>query len=255
MRSLELTIPEETARSLEVEAELLGYDDLSGYLAWLVRHRFAIDAGTDRARALAEYADRVQDVEVADETALTEAARLAGEAADRPVIDGDAERVDRVVDETLHDEAEALNTVAGEALDELARSAVAQTREQLGSGFGSGIDYSSRTEINSGKRPGADIADLDEIEVPGWDEELIERRRTAVGAALAFLRNAEEAKRAAFVEELYEEYPAGYDSPGSWWECIKQGLRQVDRVNPAREDSRTWGFRTTPGRVTRISYA
>jgi len=255
MRSLELTIPEETARSLEVEAELLGHDDLSGYLAWLVEHRFAVDAETERARALNEYAEQLDGVEAGDEGALLEAARLAKETADRPVIDGDAERVDRVADETLHDEAAALRAVEEDAVDELARSAAAQTRERLGSGFGSGIDYDSQTEIGCGKRPGADIAALDGIEVPGWDDELVERRQTAVGAALALLRNAEEAQRAAFVEELYEQYPAGYDTPESWWECIKQGLRQVDRVSPAHEGSRTWGFRTTPGRVTRISYA
>lgn len=254
MRSLELTIPEETARSLEVEADMLGYDDIEGYLGWLVRHRFAIDDDSDRARALGEYADRIQDIELEDETALTEAARLAGAAAGRPVMDGEAEQIDRVPDETLHAEARALNSVEGEALDELARNAVAQTREQLGSGFGSGIDYDSRTEIGSAKRPGEDIADLDQIEVPGWDEELIDKRRGAVGAALAFLKNVEEAKRSDFVEELYEEYPVGYESAGSWWECIKQGLSQVDRVNPAREGSRIWSFRTTPGRVTRISY-
>jgi hypothetical protein len=255
MRSLELTLPEETARSLEVEAEMLGYDELDGYLAWLVRHRFAIDDESDRASALQEYADRIQDIELEDETALMEAARLAGETAGRPIIDGEAEQVDRIVDESLHDEAQALNEVEGDAIDELARNAVAQTREQLGSGFGSGIDYDPRTDIGSGTRPGEDIADLDDIEVPGWDDSLIAQRREAVGAALAFLKSVEEAKRSDFVSELYENYPAGYDSEGSWWECIKRGLRQVDRVNPAREDSRIWSFRTTPGRVTRISYA
>lgn len=254
MRSLELTLPDKTVRSLEVEAEMLGYDDLNGYLAWLVRHRFAIDDDSDRASALREYADRIQDIELEDKTALIEAARLAGQAAGRPAIDGEAERVDRIVDESLGDEAQALNEVESEALDELARSAVAQTREQLGSGFGSGIDYNPRTDIGCGTRPGEDIADLDEIEVPGWDESLIETRRVAVGAALSFLKSVEEAKRSDFVTELYERYPAGYDSEESWWECIKRGLRQVDRVNPAREGSRIWSFRTTPGRVTRISY-
>lgn len=254
MRSLELTIPEEMAKTLEVEAEMLGFDEVPGYLTWLIRHRFAVDDGSNRARALREYADRIQDFDTADENTLTETAQMAREAAGRPVMDGDCKEVDRVVDESLHDEAQALQTVEDEALDEFARRAVAQTREQLGNGFGSGIDYDSRTNIGNGTRPGEDIADLDDIEVPGWDDELIAVRREAVGAALAFLKNVEEAKRSDFIDELYEEYPAGYDSPGSWWECIKRGLRQVDRVNPARENSRIWSFRTTPGRVTRISY-
>jgi hypothetical protein len=165
-----------------------------------------------------------------------------------------APNVARIEDDSLRDSANALSNVEANRLDEFARRAVAQTRERLGDGVGSGIDYSSQTAISEDRRVGEDIVDLDTIEVPGYDEELVAQRRQAVGVALALLRDLETAKRNDFVEALYEEFPAGYDSQSSWWGCIKQGLEQVDRVKPARDGSHIWEFRSTPGRVKRISY-
>jgi hypothetical protein len=150
--------------------------------------------------------------------------------------------------------ATALQSVEAERADVFAQRAVATTRKRLGD-VGTGIDYRSTAALDGDGRPGADITDLDEIEVPGRDDATVERRRDAVGAALAYLSDVEEAKRADFVTELYDEFPADYDAEDSWWNCIKRGLRQVDRVIPATEDNRTWRFRTTPGRVTRISFA
>lgn len=252
MRSLELTIDDETARSLAVESELLDFDDLSEYLGWLIENRFAIETESDRGRRLENYALRRTEVDAdADVAAVASAVAGGGE----PTIAGEEDVVARIEDRELAAAAEALSSVEGQRLDEFARRAVTQTREQLGDGVGSGIDYSSREQLSDDRHLGEDITDLDELDVPGWDEKLQTRRRRAVGAALAYLKDVEEATRSDFIEELYEEYPAGYASEQSWWGCIKRGLRQVDRVDPAREDSRIWRFRTTPGRVKRISYA
>ncbi|MFC6976103.1 hypothetical protein ACFQL1_17675 [Halomicroarcula sp. GCM10025709] len=51
MRSLELTVDDETARSLAVEAELLDFDDVERYLGWLVANRFAIEDDSQRGAA------------------------------------------------------------------------------------------------------------------------------------------------------------------------------------------------------------
>jgi hypothetical protein len=162
-------------------------------------------------------------------------------------------RTDRVGDDTLETTVDALSTVREERLDVVARRAVTETRERLGDA-GTGLDYRSQTSVPEADRPGWDIADLSTIEVPGWDETDVERRRDAVGAALAYLKDAESAKRSDFVAELFADYPAGYESESAWWTCIKRGLRQVDRVIPADEERRVWRFRTSPGRVTRISF-
>lgn len=254
MRSLEVDVPDDLARSLDVEADLLQFDDVEAYLGWLVRHRFHLDLDEGRGAVLGEYADRVSELDVAnDQGRLVEAARRA--ADDRSVEGAVDPDVDRVEDDRLCDDAAALATVEAGRVDEFVSRAVTQTRERLGDGIGTGIDYSSQRRLDEDATPGADIVDLEDVEVPGWDEDLIERRRVAVGAALAYLKDVEEAKRGDFVDALYEEYPAGYDSVGAWWDCVKRGLRQVDRVSPAHEGSRTWSFRTTPGRVRRISYS
>ncbi|MFC7020653.1 MULTISPECIES: hypothetical protein [Haloarcula] len=248
MRSLELTVDTETARSLAVEADVLGFDGIDGYLRWLVTHRLDIASDGETGQRLAEYADRVTDVEADDDlAAVAEAAVTDGTGTDdRSGVTA------RIQDDQLTAAADALSSVERQRLDLFAQDAIARTREQLGDG---GTDeYRSDRPLVGEKPPGADITDLSAIDVPGRNDERTERRQEAVGAALAFLRSESEATRSDFVEALYEDYPAGYDSPDSWWECITQGLRQVDRVDPARRDSRVWRFRETPGRVTRISF-
>lgn len=256
MRSIELTISDDLARSLDVEADLLQFDDVEEYLLWLLRRRLHLhlDVDDSRGAVLAEYADRVSELDVEDgDGRIVEAARRA--AADRSVEGAVDPDVERVRDETLGDAAAALSSVEDGRIDEFVSRAVTQTRDRLGDGLGTGIEYSSRGRLDEDATPGADVADLEAIEVPGWDEDLVARRRAAVGVALAYLKDVEEAKRGDFVDALFDEYPAGYESASAWWECIKRGLRQVDRVSPAHEGSRTWSFRTTPGRVRRISYS
>jgi hypothetical protein len=258
MPTFELDLPEETARGLAVEADLLGFDSRATYLQWIVSQRFDIDSGDEYTDLLSAYADRAEEMDLRNvETPPIDPAVEPDPDPDsvpEPMQSNLAPNVARIEDDSLRDSADALSNVEANRLDEFARRAVAQTRERLGDGVGSGIDYSSQTAINEDRRVGEDIANLDEIEVPGYDDELVARRRQAVGVALALLRDLETAKRNDFVEALYEEFPAGYDSQSSWWECIKQGLEQVDRVKPARDGSHIWEFRSTPGRVKRISY-
>lgn len=98
-------------------------------------------------------------------------------------------------------------------------------------------------------RPGADLADLDALDLPGHDADLLERRRRLVGAAVAYLADAGEARRGEFVAALREDHPAGYDSVDGWWDCLKHGLRQVARVRNADASTQTWRFRDVRGRV------
>jgi len=286
MRSFELELPGETAESVEVEADLLGFDSPGSYVRWVVSRRFAIEDGSQLSATLEEYASRVRELDDSgDRETLMEAANRADDAARRledesdrsdettaenddsggvtggrdgrfePPADGlDDRTVDRVEDRDLDAAAAALSNVEKSRVDTFARRALNKTREQLGEDVETGIDYSARSGVDDAPL-GSEITDLDAIEVPGHDEDLIAQRRRAVGAALALLKDVESAQRSDFVDALYEEYPAGYQTADSWWTCIKRGLRQVDRVKPAGENSRVWGFRTTPGRVKRISYS
>jgi len=287
MRSFELELPAETAESVEVEADLLGFDSPGSYVRWVVSRRFAIDDGSQLSATLEEYASRVRELDDSgDRETLMEAASRADDAARRledesdragedsgesdtgdagdtddgsepfePPADGlDDRTVERVEDRDLEAAAAALSNVEKSRVDTFARRALNKTREQLGEDVETGIAYSAQGGVDD-EPLGSEITDLAAIEVPGHDDDLIAQRRRAVGAALALLKDVETAQRSDFVEALYEEYPAGYQTADSWWTCIKRGLRQVDRVKPAGEGSRVWGFRTTPGRVKRISYS
>jgi hypothetical protein len=155
------------------------------------------------------------------------------------------ERVERFEDESLGSQANQLRGVEGERLDEFARRAVAKTRERLGREPSTGLDYRSGTRIarsSSDVRPGEDLVDLDSLDVPGRSESTCAPRREAVGAALAYLRDVERAKKGDFVAELYEAYPAGYDTESGWWRCIKRGLKDAPVVDGGGEGSRVWTY-------------
>jgi hypothetical protein len=251
MRTLRLELDEGTVERLSTERELLGFEDLESYLEWIVDNRTDIAADGDRDELLSAYAERVDELERQVE-ATDEA---AGE------FDGGLtpERVKRIADDDLSRNVDELNGVATSRIDEMARRAVARTRKRLGRDVGTGLSYRSTAAMSDGVRPGEDVTDLDALEVPGYDEDVVERRREAIGAALAFLRDETETTRADVVETLFEEYPAGYDSETGWWECVKRGFKQVPAVKGG-DGRRKWEYEPAPGiadargvTVTRVS--
>ncbi|SFS07590.1 hypothetical protein SAMN05216559_3249 [Halomicrobium zhouii] len=249
MRSFEVSIDDETARSLAIEADLLEFETVESYLAWVVEQRFSLEGDGMRHSRLAAFASEVRrerSGDVRSDDSTTDDVDLS--------IDGAEDAVARIEDEELTNVVESLADVERERVDAFARRAVAQTSDRLGERGWTAIDYDPRSTREEGF-PGDDVADVASIDVPGHDEELCDRRRWAVGAALCLLREQTEAKRGDFVDELYEELPAGYGSEDAWWGCIKTGLRQISRVEPARDGAHVWRYRTTPGRVTRISFS
>ena len=154
------------------------------------------------------------------------------------------ERVERVRDETLAEDAGVLGSVEGDRLDELSRRAVAKTRSRLNRDVETGLEYRSKTslaETSSDVRPGADVTDLDALTVPGYDEEIVAARRELVGKALAYLRDEGDARKSDFVDALFDENPAGYDSTGGWWRCLKGALKEVEAVSGG-DGSRIWRY-------------
>ncbi|WP_435332606.1 hypothetical protein [Haloarchaeobius sp. TZWWS8] len=274
MPTLRLDLPEALIQKLDMETDLLGFDDVQTYLAWIIGNRAAIEGGTERDQLLTEYAARVDELEEqlsasADGSDATGDNQADGRAQTVPIETGGTgetfvpatadtdheglggnfrpERVERFTDEDLDQHAGVLAGVEGERLDEFARRAVAKTRKQLGRDPTTGLSYSSQTSIarsDNDVRPGEDLADLDAIDVPGRSPEKCEPRREAVGAAVAYLKDVDRAKRSDFVGALYEEFPAGYDSEAGWWDCIKTGLKQLDTVDGG-DGSRVWRFRRT----------
>ncbi|WP_049923018.1 hypothetical protein [Halopiger djelfimassiliensis] len=153
------------------------------------------------------------------------------------------ERVARIPEDPVHEDAGVLGAVETERLDELSRRAVATTRKRLNRDVQTGLEYTSSTRLaGDGIRPGEDITDLDSLSIPGRSTETVEKRRHAVGRALAYLRDEGRARRSDFVDALYADCPAGYDTADGWWRCIKEGLKQVDAVDGG-EGTRVWRYR------------
>lgn len=253
MPEIRVEVPEELAERLRRECRMLGFEEPAAYLRWLVDNRAALHGDDEQNRILAAYAERVDDLErrLADRDAPDGGRSAAAADGDPETFEADlAPATARIADDSVGEVADELARAQDEAVDELARRAAAKTRRQLGEGTETGLDYSSTTALDAeGPRPGADVADLDSVDVPGYDEGTVARRREAVGAALAYLRDVGEAQRSEFVDELYGEFPAGYDSAEGWWACVKRGLGQVDRVDDAGDGSRTWRYRDFRGRV------
>ncbi|SEH11336.1 hypothetical protein SAMN04487967_0304 [Natronorubrum sediminis] len=153
------------------------------------------------------------------------------------------ERVERISEDPVHEDAGVLETVEAERVNELSRRAVAATRVRLNRDVHTGLEYTSSTPLAKEMvRPGGDLVDLDSLSVPGREAETIEMRRRAVGRAVAYVRDEGDARRADFVESLYEGCPAGYETADSWWECIKSGLKQVEAVDGG-DGVRVWRYR------------
>lgn len=143
----------------------------------------------------------------------------------------DPERVQRINEDPVARDAGQLADVTTKRVDEFSRRAVAETRERLDRDVETGLEYESSAAMSADVRPGEDLADLDAIDVPGRSEAVVEERREVVGRALALLRDWGRGRRSEFVEALYEDRPAGYETADGWWRCVREGLAQVDAVD------------------------
>ncbi|MFC4248808.1 hypothetical protein ACFOZ7_18070 [Natribaculum luteum] len=167
-------------------------------------------------------------------------------ASDRPTEEIESnlspERIARIQNDPIAEDAGVLGTVEVDRLDELSRRAVAKTRKRLDRDVQTGLEYSSATDLAaSDVRLGEDVVDLDSLSIPGRSKDVVERRREAAGHAIAYLRDCGRARKSQVVDALYEEYPAGYDTTDSWWRCIKAALRQVDAIDGG-DGARVWTF-------------
>ncbi|WP_246999472.1 hypothetical protein [Halosolutus gelatinilyticus] len=142
------------------------------------------------------------------------------------------ERVVRIRGDPVSEDADVLETVELDRLDELSRRAVAKTRSRLDRPVETGLEYRSSTELGDETiRPGADVVDLDSLSVPGRSDAEVEARREVAGRAIAFLKDRGRARKSDFVDALYERHPAGYETVEGWWSCLKRTLKQVDAID------------------------
>jgi len=85
---------------------------------------------------------------------------------------------------------------------------------------------------------------LAELDMPGSGDRL-EARREAVRACYQFLLNHGQAQKSDFLDDVYPDHTAGYQSSGGWWNTINPALRELcerrgDVDPPASEGEHTW---------------
>ena len=148
------------------------------------------------------------------------------------------ERVTRIEGDPVSEDATVLGSVETDRVDELSRRAVAKTRKRLNRDVETGLEYTSSTSLSDDLPLGEDVVDIETLAVPGRSDDRERERREVAGRAIAMLRDERRARKSDFVDALYERYPAGYDSPDSWWRCVKGALEQVDAI----EGGRVWRF-------------
>jgi len=82
---------------------------------------------------------------------------------------------------------------------------------------------------------------VQEMDLPGTGKKL-EARREALLTAYRYLQQYPEAKKSDFLQEVFPENPAGYETAEGWWNTIQPALAQLPGVDPPKERGHIWHF-------------
>lgn len=83
--------------------------------------------------------------------------------------------------------------------------------------------------------------EIERADLPGADETLDDRRE-ALRAAYDYLSEHPNASTTEFLEEVFPEYPAGYETADGWWADIKPALKELPNVDVAQDRDHTWHY-------------
>jgi hypothetical protein len=78
-------------------------------------------------------------------------------------------------------------------------------------------------------------------ELPGSGATL-EARREALAAAYEYLTSHPSATKSDFLEEVYPDHPAAFETPEGWWNAIQPALKELPAVDPPEERGHLWQF-------------
>jgi hypothetical protein len=82
---------------------------------------------------------------------------------------------------------------------------------------------------------------FEEIDLPGTGSTL-QSREEALRAAYDYLIEHPSAKRADFLQDVFPEHPAGYETADGWWNAIQPALKDLPGVDPPEERGHIWHF-------------
>ncbi len=82
---------------------------------------------------------------------------------------------------------------------------------------------------------------VEEVELPG-EGKTLERRRAALLAAYEYLIENPSARKSEFLENVYPDHSAGFESREGWWNAIQPALKELPGVDPPNERGHIWTF-------------
>jgi DNA-binding Lrp family transcriptional regulator len=82
---------------------------------------------------------------------------------------------------------------------------------------------------------------VEDIDLPGTGKTL-EARQDALIAAYEYLQMYPEAKKSDFLQEVYPDHPAEFETAEGWWNAIQPALADLPGVDPPKERGHIWHF-------------
>ncbi|WP_267640740.1 ArsR family transcriptional regulator [Haloarchaeobius amylolyticus] len=82
---------------------------------------------------------------------------------------------------------------------------------------------------------------ITEVDIPGTGSTATARRE-AVLAAYDYLTENPSAKKGDFLQDVFPEHPAEFQTADGWWNAIQPALKQLPGVDPPEERGHIWHF-------------
>lgn len=96
-----------------------------------------------------------------------------------------------------------------------------------------------RTEIASTEPTPEQL--VEDIDLPGTGKTL-KTRQQALLAAYEYIRDHPEAKKSDFLQDVFPDHPAGFETAEGWWNAIQPALAELPGVDPPEERGHIWHF-------------
>jgi hypothetical protein len=82
---------------------------------------------------------------------------------------------------------------------------------------------------------------VEDVELPGTGKTLKSRKHALI-AAYEYLQEHPEAKKSDFLQDVFPENPAEYETAEGWWNAIQPALADLPGVDPPEERGHIWHF-------------
>ncbi|MGB9930821.1 ArsR family transcriptional regulator [Haloarcula amylolytica] len=82
---------------------------------------------------------------------------------------------------------------------------------------------------------------VESVDLPGTGKTL-KARQQALLASYEYLQEHPEAKKSDFLQDVFPDNPAEYETAEGWWNAIQPALAELPGVDPPKERGHIWHF-------------